>query len=58
MGTPAQNGEKYYSAAQLERLSKDFGWLDLATATLTNYWKAKNESRTKPRQAREGLEQI
>ena len=58
MGTPAQNGEKYYSATQLERLSKDFGWLDLATATLTNYWKAKNESRTKPDQARKVREQI
>ena len=58
MGTPAQNGEKYYSAAQLERLSKDFGWLDLATATLTNYWKAKNESRTKPVPAREVRKQI
>jgi len=58
MGTPAQNGEKYYSAAQLERLSKDFGWLDLATATLTNYWKAKNESRTKTDRARKVREQI
>ena len=58
MGNPSQNGEKYYSATQLERLSKDFGWLDLATATLIGYWRAKNESRSKPGQASDVRTQI
>ena len=58
MGNPSQNGEKYYSATQLERLSKDFGWLDLATATLIGYWRAKNESRSKHGQASDVRTQI
>jgi hypothetical protein len=45
LGTPARNSEKYFPAAQLERLSRDFGWLDMATASLTTYWKAQNETR-------------
>jgi len=58
LGAPAQNGEKHFPAAQLERLSKDFGWMDVATATLSDFWKAKNEARTKPDQARKVREQI
>ena len=45
MGTPARVSEKYFPAAQLERLSRDFGWLDMATASLSSYWKAQNETR-------------
>ena len=45
MGTPARVSEKYFPAAQLERLSRDFGWLDMATANLSSYWKAQNETR-------------
>ena len=45
MGTPARVSEKYFPAAQLERLSRDFGWLDMATASLFSYWKAQNEKR-------------
>jgi hypothetical protein len=49
LGAPAKNGEKHFPAAQLERLSKDFGWMDLATATLSDYWKWRNEGKTSQR---------
>jgi hypothetical protein len=46
LGAPAKNGEKHFPAAQLERLSKDFGWMDVATATLSDYWKWRNEGKS------------
>jgi len=46
LGAPAKNGEKHFPAAQLERLSMDFGWMDLATATLSDYWKWRNEGKS------------
>jgi len=48
MGAPPRNGEKHFSAGQLERLSRDFGWLDLASATLINHGKTRKQRRSKP----------
>ena len=45
LGNPAQNGQKYFAACQIEQFSADPKWLARATAQLTKYWQDKNQNK-------------
>jgi len=56
LGTPARNETKTFGTAYVQRLMNDYGWMDLATATLQEHWTKKNQRRSKPGQAKEVLD--
>lgn len=43
LGEPAQNGHKYFSSAEVERLSRDVVWLDRATKAVSRARQKKRE---------------
>jgi hypothetical protein len=45
LGSPPQNGTRYFSLPELERARLDAKWLDRASATLVRHWKKKNQKR-------------
>lgn len=45
LGTPAPNGVKWFSAAELETFAQDRAWLDKATKAVQAHWKGKNRER-------------
>jgi hypothetical protein len=47
IGTPARNEAKFFATAYVLRLAEDNGWQDLSTAILQEYWKLKNQRRSK-----------
>ena len=47
LGNPPQNGTRYFSSSEMERLRLDTKWLDQASACLIRHWKKKNEQRPK-----------
>jgi hypothetical protein len=47
LGKPAQNGEKFFSSAELERIRHDKNWLSKATLAVTDHWQKKNARKTK-----------
>lgn len=42
LGTPAQNGIKHFSSAQVLQLAADPEWLHKATAAVQKCWRAKH----------------
>jgi hypothetical protein len=42
LGKPAQNGHKFFCAAEILGLSEDREWLDKATRAVTRTWQATN----------------
>ena len=45
LGSPAPNGIKWFSAAELEAFAKDRAWLDRATKAVQAYWKGRNREK-------------
>ena len=45
LGSPAPNGQKYFSTADVLALASDRNWLDRATNAIYRYWQAKNRQR-------------
>jgi hypothetical protein len=48
IGTPARNAPKFFATGYIRGLAENYGWQDLSTATLQEYWKKKNRRRTTP----------
>jgi len=44
LGNPKPNAPKYYCAAELERRSQDYKWLDKATAAIARHWRNRKRS--------------
>jgi hypothetical protein len=42
LGKPAQNGHKFFSAAEISALSQNREWLDKATRAVAKHWKSRN----------------
>ena len=49
LGNPSPNGQKYFSATELEALAEDREWLSKASRAVTEHWRSKNLSRAKDR---------
>ena len=45
LGRPSHNSVRYFSTAEIIKLSKDRDWLAKATDAVANFWKEKNRSR-------------
>lgn len=45
LGNPSENGCKYFSSVELDRLNRDIAWQARACDTIVKYWKAKNLER-------------
>ena len=43
LGTPAHNAPKYFSATEVENLSRNVDWLNKATKTISKNWRQKND---------------
>jgi hypothetical protein len=46
LGSPAPNGIKWFSAAELEALAQDRAWLDRATKAVQAHWKNRNREKS------------
>lgn len=46
LGSPAPNGIKWFSAAELETFARDRAWLDRATKAVQAHWKGRNREKT------------
>ena len=46
LGSPAPNGMKWFSAAELEDFAKDRAWLDRATKAVQAHWKGRNRQKS------------
>ena len=42
LGTPAQNGAKFFATADLLELAKDRSWLVKVTTTISKHWQRQN----------------
>jgi hypothetical protein len=47
LGKPAQNGEKFFSSVELEKIRHDKDWLSKATLAVSDYWQKKNARKSK-----------
>jgi hypothetical protein len=45
LGSPAQNGIKWFSTAELEALAQDRAWLDRATKAVQSHWRVRNREK-------------
>lgn len=45
LGSPAPNGAKWFSAAELETFAQDRSWLDKATKAVQANWRGRNRER-------------
>lgn len=45
LGSPAQNGVKWFSTIEIETLAHDRGWLDKATKAVQAHWRSKNREK-------------
>ncbi len=47
LGSPPQNGTRYFAAVDLEKFRSDRKWLDRASATLTRHWRQERGSQNR-----------
>lgn len=45
LGTPAQNGSKFFAAADVLELAKDRSWLVKVTNTICQHWQRQNATK-------------
>jgi hypothetical protein len=45
LGSPPQNGTRYFAFPDLEKVRLDSKWLDRASAALVRHWRKKNDNR-------------